>query len=72
MLVLQIENERRYFTGVIEVGVLINGKPYTYPIGSAYALAKVKRLLKGKHPKYGKALNLLKLFQIKEEDDDSR
>lgn len=71
MLTLVIENERKYCTGVIEVGVLLNGKRYTYPITSAYALEKVKRLLRGKHPKPGKALHVLSLFKIKEEEDGS-
>jgi hypothetical protein len=50
--------------GVWEVCVLINGKEYTYPVSSEYAVVKVERLLRGPHPKYGKALHLLTLFKV--------
>jgi hypothetical protein len=63
-LTCSLTNEIKDCFGVIEVGVLINGKEYVYPITSEFALRKVKRLLKCKHPKYGKALNLLKTFKV--------
>jgi hypothetical protein len=60
-----LTSEVKDFFGVIEVGVRINGKDYTYPITSEFALSKVKRLLYCKHPKYGKALQVLKMFTVK-------
>lgn len=47
--------------GVIEVGVLINEKLYTYPITSEFALRKIKSLLFRHKP--GKALKLLQMFK---------
>jgi hypothetical protein len=48
--------------GVIEVTVSINGKAYTYPITSEFALRKAEKMLR--LHKYGKALHLLTLFKI--------
>lgn len=49
--------------GVIEVSIKINGKDFTYPITSEFALRKFKSLLRRHKP--GKALHLLKLFTVK-------
>lgn len=48
--------------GVIEVHILINERPYTYPINSEFALRKFKSLLRRK--KFNKALKILGLFKI--------
>lgn len=45
---------------VTEVSVLINGKEYTYPITSEFAVRKVESLIKRK--RYGKAIKVLNLF----------
>lgn len=50
------------FFGVWEVSILIDGKEYTYPISSEFALKKFEVLLKKR--RYGKALNILKQFKI--------
>jgi hypothetical protein len=63
-LTVSLTHELKDCFGVIEVGVKINGKEYIYPISSEFALRKVKRLLKCKHPKYRKVLNVLKTFKI--------
>ena len=63
-LTMKIIDEAKDFFGVIEVTILLNGKVYTYPITSAYALEKAKRLLRCKHPKVGKALHVLGLFKL--------
>jgi hypothetical protein len=49
--------------GVIEVTVSLNGKAYTYPITSEFALKKVQKMIRLK--KFGKALHLLSLFKVK-------
>jgi hypothetical protein len=51
--------------GVWEVEVVINGKPYTYPLSSAFAVSAFEDLLYKKKP--GKALQVLKKFKIEEE-----
>jgi hypothetical protein len=48
--------------GVIEVTVSLNGKTYTYPITSEFAMKKVEKMIRLK--KFGKALHLLSLFKI--------
>ena len=64
LLTLCLTHETKDCFGIIEVGVKINEKEYVYPISSEFALNKVKRLLRCKHPKYGKALQVLKLFKV--------
>jgi hypothetical protein len=47
--------------GLYEVHTLINGKPYTFPITSEFAVRKIQSLLRRNKP--GKALSLLRLFK---------
>jgi hypothetical protein len=60
-----IEVEHKDFFGFYTLEVLINQKSYTYYLNSEFALRKVKSLLY-RH-KAGRALKVLKLFNIKEE-----
>jgi hypothetical protein len=61
-LTLCLTSEVEDFFGVIEVCVLLNGKEYTYPINSKFALEKFKKLLGKNQP--GKALDVLKKFKL--------
>lgn len=47
--------------GLYEVHTRINGKLYTFPVTSEFAVRKVQSLLHRNKP--GKALNLLRLFK---------
>ena len=64
---LLIESTSRDSFGVIEVKTILNGKPYTFPITSEFALRKVQSLLRRHKP--GKALQLLRLFLVEKESN---
>lgn len=63
-LTISLLSKTKDFFGIWEVCVLINGKEYTYPVTSEYAVEKFERLLRGPHPKPGKALHMLTLFKV--------
>jgi len=48
--------------GVWEITVVINEKPYTYPIDSEYAVRKIEKMIRLNKP--GKAIHLLSQFKI--------
>lgn len=59
-----ISKIKDYF-GLWEVNILINKKEYTFLIPSEYAVEKFERMSK-RFP--GRALNLLKKFNVKEKE----
>ena len=61
-LTIKLDGICKDFFGVYEVAVVINGKPYTYPVGSEFIVKKVQKLIKFKH--FGKVINLLRQFKI--------
>lgn len=62
-LTLLMESKSKTWAGYYEVSVLINGKRYTYFITSEFALRKAERFIAKSY--YGKAIALLKKFNIK-------
>ena len=60
MLKLVITSKVKDLFGIWEVTVLLDGKEYTYPTTSEYAVKKVEKLIRNRKP--GKALHVLKLF----------
>jgi hypothetical protein len=52
----------RDFNGIWEVSILLNGKAYTYPITSEFAVRKFESLLYRHKP--GRALEILRKFKI--------
>ena len=63
LLTLLLTSKTKDFFGVWKVNVLINGKEYSYSIPSEFAVEEFERLVL--HTP-GKALNLLKTFNLKE------
>jgi len=63
-LTLCLECISKDFFGVFKIDALVNGKTYTFHTSSEYSVRKVEELIKKRRP--GKALNLLKLFNLKE------
>lgn len=68
-LTLQVVSKSKDCFGVWEVNVLINSKPYTYNLTSEFAARQIDKLV---NKKPGKALALLKQFNLKEETDVKR
>jgi hypothetical protein len=65
ILTLCLVSKIKDYFGLWEVNVLINKKEYTFLIPSEYAVEKFERMSKC-FP--GRALNLLKKFNIKEKE----
>lgn len=63
-LSVMILSEKHDWSGLIDLDVLVNDKVHTYSICSFYAVNKVKSLLRGRHPKPGKALIVLDKFNV--------
>ena len=61
-LTIRLDSVVRDCFGVHEITVAINGKVYTYPVGSEFIAKKIEKLIKFKH--YGKVMNLLRGFKI--------
>jgi hypothetical protein len=62
LLNIKLESKVKDFMGVWEVGVLINGKAYTYSISSEWAVEEFERLLRKRKP--GRALKVLNQFKL--------
>jgi len=59
-LTIRLVSKIKDYMGIWEVAVLVNGKLYTYPISSEFAVRKVESLIRRRKP--GRALRVLKLF----------
>lgn len=66
-LTICLESEVKDFFGIFTLNVFLNGKKYTYELGSEYAVRKFKNLLRKGHT--GKALQILRKFKLERSGD---
>ena len=64
-LTISLESKTKDWSGVYELIINISGKRYTYLITSEFAVRKIEQLIRRRKP--GKALNVLRLFNIGKE-----
>jgi hypothetical protein len=61
-MTLSLVSKIRDSFGVWEISILLNGKMYTYPITSEFAVRKFEVLLRRR--RFGKAIKLLNTFLV--------